>query len=160
MSKPLSLIYTDLRRSPVYRTVNLRKIFRIFTKSKNLRKQLKLPAENVASQPLSLSRFIDLLYREWPIESRLLLDGLADQFIEDLSPNHLWSLDLWTKYLELTLSRGELPVIENDESGIWVANLSHADWTELSHTIVVGCTQSYLREQLKSPAQAQDIFFD
>jgi ATP-dependent helicase/nuclease subunit B len=137
---------------------DFKKNFSHLYEEEGLRGQLRLPEEIKTSQRLTLQQFIDLLYLDWPIENKKIIDGLADQFIQDLSLSQEWNLSLWLKFLELTLTRSEWPVVEGDEGGVCISHLSHTDWRELSHCLILGCTQSYLREQLKSPAQAQDIF--
>jgi RecB family exonuclease len=138
--------------------VEFKKNFSHLYEVDRLRQQLSLPPELKSLAELNIGEFIDLLYREWPVDDRTILDGLADLFIQDLGPSAQWNYDLWLKYLELTISREEWTVVEGNEAGVWVGNLSHGDWTDISHGLVLGCTQNYLREQLKSPAQAQDIF--
>lgn len=136
---------------------DFKKYYSFIYEEDHARANFSLP-ETLAYDQVSLAQFIDVLYREWPVEDKSVLEEIADQFIGDVGLQHVFTYDLWLKYLEMIISRQEFLIIDGDEKGLWIGNVSHVDWTDIKKSIVVGCTQNNLREQLKSPALAQDIF--
>lgn len=101
--------------------------------------------------------FIDILYHHWSIEDKKLIDQVSDQIIADVRVDHKMSYELWVKYLELILSRLETLVHPADPSGVLINNTVNIEWYEISHLVVLGCTQGNLRESVKTPASIYDI---
>lgn len=152
-----SFLFSEYQKNPLSITYrDFKKNYSFLYEDEAARHKLPLPSP-LKNPTMNLLAFTELLYREWPIENRTLIDKWSDAFIEDVGVKHVFSYHLWLKYLEMIISRDESVIVPADERGVWVGNLSQADWTTLTHALVLGCTQNNLRENLKSPALAADV---
>ena len=123
--------------------------------SKQMRDFFTLPKPQ--KKPLVLADFIDLLFLHWTQEDDELINEIADRLMKDMSLGDEMSYDVWLKYLELVLSRYEIPIYREDEKGIHILSLDAADWTECKHLFVLGSEQKHLFEIQKSPLGMTDV---
>lgn len=139
--------YSDFQKkfSRLYDGAKAKKILNIFPSQKK-------------KNTFSIVEFLDQIYNLWLKKETSLIDRIADDMFTDADPEWQWTWRIWVKYLELVLSRIEVPLVPPNKEGIWINNLSPSDWEHLTHVIVLGCQQGALREQLKTPASAKDIF--
>ncbi len=123
--------------------------------SKPMRDFFTLP--KAQTKPLVLADFIDLLFTHWLEADDELINEIADRLMKDMSLNDEMSYDIWLKYLELVLSRYEIPIYREDPTGVHILSLDAADWTECEHLFVLGCEQKHLFEIQKSPLSMTDV---
>ncbi len=124
--------------------------------AKQMREFFTLP--KAQKKPLVLADFIDLLFTQWLQADDALINEIADRLMKDMSLDDEMSYDIWLKYLELVLSRYEIPIYREDPKGIHILSLDAADWTECDHLFVLGCEQKHLFEIQKSPLSMTDVF--
>ncbi len=123
--------------------------------AKKMRDFFSLPKPLKTS--ITLTDFIDILFANWSSENDELINEIVDRLMKDMSLEDELSYDIWVKYLELVISRYEVPFYREDNAGLHVLSLDAADWTDCEYLYVLGCEQKHLVDIKKSPLAMQDV---
>lgn len=119
-----------------------------------------LPAMEGHSK-VTLSEFYARVFQFSSKEMEDVLEILGDQMIHDFVPEEIRSFSFWVNYLELLLSKVEIPQQQDegyDESGLFVERLSHLELQDITHLIVLGCDQGRLQGELQTPVTFEDTY--
>lgn len=123
-----------------------------------LRDFFQLQTSYSKNKLIKLADFVDLLYAQWENENDDVLSEIVDRLVKDMSLQDELSFAIWLKYLELVISRYEIPLYKEQIDGIQCYGLNAMDWHSCEYVFILGCEQKLLVQTQRSPLQMEDLF--
>ncbi|MBY0385382.1 PD-(D/E)XK nuclease family protein [bacterium] len=124
----------------------------------SLRETFQLQKAFAKNKVINLADFVEILYAQWENENDEILSEIIDRLIKDMNLHDELSFGIWLKYLELVVSRYEIPLYKEHEDGIQCYGLNAMDWHSCDHVFILGCEQKLLVQTQRSPLQMDDLF--
>lgn len=124
---------------------------------KKIRNEFRLPPIETTQHQLSLPTFVDLLYRHWQGGDEEIMNEIVDRLVKDVSTQDFLPYSIWVKYLELIISRYEIPLLKEQNDGVQFLNLNAMDWTDADYLFLMGCEQKLLIQTQRTPLLLEDI---
>ncbi len=123
-----------------------------------LRQSFQLPEAISQHKNIRLADLVDILYAQWEQEDDEILGEIIDRLVKDMNLQDELTYPIWLKYLELVISRYEIPLFKEQEAGIQFYGINAMDWNECDYLFVLGCEQKLLVQTQRTPLQMEDLF--